>query len=572
LILLNQNFIISFRSRVSSFFSIALLVLFSIFASFLFPNIAHCYNPGFAWDANTESDLAGYNFYYKNGDSSGPYNGTGADEGDSPINIPLDRLNNPANPQFTIHGLSDTETYSFVITAYDTTGNESGFSNELTYISSSSPGNAPPEITITAPDNGSSYNLNDSITFSGSAIDSEDGNISNSLSWVSNLDGVIGNGAWFRTSALTAGTHIIMVSAADSGNLVGSATLTLTVLSPSLNTPPEVTITAPDNGSSYNLNDSITFSGSAIDSEDGNISNSLTWVSNLDGVVGRGATFSTSSLSAGTHIIMVSATDSGNLAGSATITLTVLSSTTSSAVDESPVPSGNLALGQPTAASSQEGADVSPKYAVDGKGSTRWSSLYSDPQWIHVDLGAIYPIDHVVLKWETAYGKAYQIQVSTDATTWTTMFSETNGNGGTDDITFASANARYVRVYGMKRGTQWGYSLWEFEVYGATFPSVLTSVKVLPATATVTIGNTQTFTATGLDQYGAEFPTTVDWTVSGGGTIDPASGIFTASTVGGPFTVTAKSTADSTISGTADVTVVDGSSLNYRKFHRFHRN
>ena len=137
-----------------------------------------------------------------------------------------------------------------------------------------------------------------------------------------------------------------------------------------------------------------------------------------------------------------------------------------------------------------------------------------------MDLGAIYPINHVVLKWETAYGKAYQIQVSTDATNWTTVFSETNGNGGTDDITFASVNARYVRVYGTQRGTPYGYSLWEFEVYGVTDPPVLTSVEVSPATATVTVGNTQTFTATGLDQYGAAFPTTVDWTVSGGGTID----------------------------------------------------
>jgi PKD repeat protein len=134
----------------------------------------------------------------------------------------------------------------------------------------------------------------------------------------------------------------------------------------------------------------------------------------------------------------------------------------------SAAPTGNLALGHPVAASSEEGSDVAPQLAVDGNGSTRWSSLYSDPQWIDVDLGAVYPIDHVVLSWEKAYGKAYDIQVSNDAATWTTVFSETNGNGGTDDITFAAVNARYVRVYGTQRGTQWGYSLWEFEVYGVT--------------------------------------------------------------------------------------------------------
>ena len=222
-----------------------------------------------------------------------------------------------------------------------------------------------------------------------------------------------------------------------------------------------------------------------------------------------------------------------------------------------PAPPGNLALGQPVVASSQEVVQFPPQNAVDGDGSTRWSSKFSDPQWIYVDLGAVYPINQVVLSWEAAYGKAYQIQVSTDATIWTTVFTETNGNGGTDDITFALVDARYVRVYGTQRGTPYGYSLWEFKVYGVTDLPALTSVAVSPATATVTVGNYRTFTATGLDQYGAVFPTTVNWTVSGGGTIDVSSGVFTATTVGGPFTVTATSIDDGTISGTADVTVVD---------------
>jgi len=136
-------------------------------------------------------------------------------------------------------------------------------------------------------------------------------------------------------------------------------------------------------------------------------------------------------------------------------------------VDSIPVPPGNLALGQLVVASSQEVVQFPPQNAVDGDGSSRWSSQFSDPQWIYVDLGAIYPINQVLLSWQVAYGKAYLIQVSTDATTWTTVFSETNGNGGTDDITFTSVDARYVRVYGTQRGTVYGYSLWEFEVYGS---------------------------------------------------------------------------------------------------------
>ena len=117
-------------------------------------------------------------------------------------------------------------------------------------------------------------------------------------------------------------------------------------------------------------------------------------------------------------------------------------------------------------ASSVESAGLSADYAIDGNSATRWSSAFSDPQWIAVDLGAVYPINHVVLNWETAYGKAYKIEVSTDGTTWNQMFSETNGNGGIDDISFAPASARYVRMLGVQRGTPYGYSLWEIEVYG----------------------------------------------------------------------------------------------------------
>ena len=83
----------------------------------------------------------------------------------------------------------------------------------------------------------------------------------------------------------------------------------------------------------------------------------------------------------------------------------------------------------------------------------------------HCRSGATYSTNRVVLSWETAYGSAYQIQVSTDGSTWTTIYSTSSGNGGTDDLS-VSGSGRYVRMYGTTRGTQWGYSLFEFEVYG----------------------------------------------------------------------------------------------------------
>ncbi|MBB4744139.1 hypothetical protein BJY16_007598 [Actinoplanes octamycinicus] len=123
----------------------------------------------------------------------------------------------------------------------------------------------------------------------------------------------------------------------------------------------------------------------------------------------------------------------------------------------------NAAQGQPATASSQEGADVSADKAFDGNAGTRWSSVFADPQWIRVDLGATKMICGVVLQWEGAYGKSYKIQTSPDGTTWTDAYSTTTGAGGTENLS-VSGSGRYVRLYGTVRGSGYGYSLYEFKV------------------------------------------------------------------------------------------------------------
>jgi hypothetical protein len=127
----------------------------------------------------------------------------------------------------------------------------------------------------------------------------------------------------------------------------------------------------------------------------------------------------------------------------------------------------NIALYKPATASSLENAGYPAMNAFDGNLTTRWSSAFSDPQWIYVDLGATYNISEVVLYWEAAYGKSYQIQVSPDATNWTTIYSTTTGLGGTEDLTGLSGTGRYVRMYGTARGTAYGYSILEFQVFPA---------------------------------------------------------------------------------------------------------
>ncbi|MCM0676411.1 discoidin domain-containing protein [Micromonospora phytophila] len=125
--------------------------------------------------------------------------------------------------------------------------------------------------------------------------------------------------------------------------------------------------------------------------------------------------------------------------------------------------STNAAQGRPATASSVENAGLPASAAVDGNPGTRWATAASDPQWLRVDLGATRSICRVVLNWEAAYARAFQIQTSTDGTTWTSIHSTTTGTGGTQTLTVAGSG-RYVRMYGTARATGYGYSLWEFQV------------------------------------------------------------------------------------------------------------
>ncbi|MCM3302239.1 discoidin domain-containing protein [Streptomyces pseudogriseolus] len=127
-----------------------------------------------------------------------------------------------------------------------------------------------------------------------------------------------------------------------------------------------------------------------------------------------------------------------------------------------------LSQGRPATASSQEGDGYAPSAAVDGNlTGTRWASRWSDPQWFQVDLEQRSDLSRVVLTWEGAYGRSYQIQASDDGTDWRTLKTVTGGDGGTDELA-VTGSGRYVRMLGTERSGGYGYSLWEFQVYGST--------------------------------------------------------------------------------------------------------
>jgi beta-galactosidase len=127
-----------------------------------------------------------------------------------------------------------------------------------------------------------------------------------------------------------------------------------------------------------------------------------------------------------------------------------------------------LAHLQPATASSSVTArnrTHAPALAVDGNPATYWSSTSNDPSWLAVDLGAMKKISRVKINWETAFAKAFTIQISQDGKTWTEVYTNAAGQGGINDIRITPVSTRWVRMLGTQRATEWGYAIRELQVF-----------------------------------------------------------------------------------------------------------
>ncbi|MEK8024020.1 MAG: discoidin domain-containing protein, partial [Candidatus Hydrogenedentota bacterium] len=117
-------------------------------------------------------------------------------------------------------------------------------------------------------------------------------------------------------------------------------------------------------------------------------------------------------------------------------------------------------------ASSMENPDADASKAVDGDKGSRWASEHKDAQWIELDLGETRDFVGMVIHWEAAYAKVYDILVSTDRREWARVYSTEAGTGGIDDLYFGKRSARYVKIDAKKRGTEWGNSIFEISMKG----------------------------------------------------------------------------------------------------------
>jgi hypothetical protein len=215
----------------------------------------------------------------------------------------------------------------------------------------------------------------------------------------------------------------------------------------------------------------------------------------------------------------------------------------------------NIALHQPTTASSTQGAAWPASNATDGSLTTRWSSAFSDPQWLEVDLGSTQSICQVVIHWETAYAKAFQIQTSNDNATWTSIFSTTTGTGGTQTLNI-SGSGRYIRMFGTTRATQYGYSIFEFQVFAGGTGNTVTVTN--PGSQTWTVGTAANLQIQASDSASGQTLTYAASGLPGGLSINASSGLISGTpnaTGTGSATVTAKDTTGASGSATFSWTV-----------------
>ncbi|MFO7885765.1 MAG: choice-of-anchor U domain-containing protein [Desulfobacteraceae bacterium] len=201
-----------------------------------------------------------------------------------------------------------------------------------------------PTAEISSPNGGQSFDYGENINFTGTGTDIKDGALSgNSLSWSSDIDGVIGAGQDFGTTNLSRGSHTITLTVTDSNGGTGTAAVVIHVR----NTGPEIEISAPADETDFAFGELIHFQGNVLDPEEGNLTgDALVWTSSRGDPMGTGESFAIDTLSIGSHVITLTATDSEGAIAEASINITVKDQGPDSISIDKPMDGASFYLGE----------------------------------------------------------------------------------------------------------------------------------------------------------------------------------------------------------------------------------
>ena len=146
----------------------------------------------------------------------------------------------------------------------------------------------------------------------------------------------------------------------------------------------------------------------------------------------------------------------------------------------------NLALHKPCTESGHENVGTVPENATDGDNNTRWGSRHRDGEWIQVDLQQVASIYKVRIHWEAAYASEYTVALSEDGEHWVYQ-QDVSSTGGWNDVLMGDHKARYVRITGNKRSTDYGISLYELQVFGASSDAAKDAIQGIQIHADVDV-------------------------------------------------------------------------------------
>lgn len=244
--------------------------------------------------------------------------------------------------------------------------------------------NAPPSVTISAPQDGATATEHALVTLSATATDTEDGDLTASIAWTSSRDGALGAGGTLAIGNLSVGTHTLTAAAVDQRGLAGEAHVSLTIAA---DAAPVVTIHSPADGSTTTEGENVVLSATASDEEDGDLSSEIVWSSNLAGPLGAGASLGLSSLAIGTHVLTAAVTDHVGVPSSAQVSLAIVANAAPQLSILSPAPNTTITEGATVVLSATafdpEDGDLSAQIVWV---SSVQGALGTGPSLVHDDL------------------------------------------------------------------------------------------------------------------------------------------------------------------------------------------